>query len=249
LSVIVPIYKNVGEDMEEFIVTAVKDIPEEIDVILSTTKELEEYVKEHAKTARRKNLKVLGTKTDNYQKLINAAVSDEYEWFTVLEYYDDFMSNVFKNFLVESEYKSDVSVFMELQQLEDYQTKKFIRYGNEAPWASSFSEEIGYLDKECLESYYDFFMSGAIINVKDWKYVGGLKESMQYVYWHEFLMRTLQNGKKVFVMPKLGYKHRLDYADAHDNVDIDEKDFNAWMDLAKEEYLYKKDRGKKPTVE
>ena len=168
-------------------------------------------------------------------------------WFSILEFDDEYTDIWFKNVEHEMEYKSDVSVFMSLVEMLDFSSKKFVSYGNEAPWASSFSEEIGYIDNECLQDYIDFNLTGAVFNTADWINGGGLKPSIKLTFWYEFLLRITSNSKKVYVVPKLGYKHYINrqeslYDTYRNTIDAEEADW--WRELAKKECFVKKDRNK-----
>lgn len=240
---IIPINKY-DDSAKELIGYAIGSIPKEIDIKVSVSEELKGKVEKAVEEANDgKNVSVVSTDTDSYTKLVNVAVSDDYEWFTILDITDSFTPNIFKNFLKEAEFKSDVSVFLSLQEIYDFDSKKFIRYGNEAPWASSFSNEIGFIDNECIQEFFDFFLSGAFFNVKDWRYVNALKESFKIAYWYEFLLRLTQNGKKAFVIPKLGVKHLVNNDFDSNKVDLTDDEIKFWFEQAKQEYFYKKDRG------
>ena len=136
---------------------------------------------------------------------------------------------------------------MPLEELIDYDKNTFIGYGNEAPWATSFSNEVGHIDNDCLQQYFDFYMTGSVFNTEDWNNFGGLKPSIKISFWYEFLLRYTNKGKKVFVIPKLGYKHYVNRPDSIYDVyskTIDEKESAWWFELAKQESLYKEDRNK-----
>jgi hypothetical protein len=169
------------------------------------------------------------------------------EWFSILEFDDTYTDIWFKNVEKYIEYKPEVSVFLPLEELVDYSKNQVIGYGNEAPWASSFSNEIGYIDNDCLQQYFDFYLTGSIFNVEDWKNYGGLKPSIKISFWYEFLLRMTNKGKKVFVIPKLGYKHYVDRENSLYDIyrkTIDEKESNFYFELAKQESLFKEDRNK-----
>ena len=81
----------------------------------------------------------------------------------------------------------------------------------------------------------------------DFLSLGGLKASMELVFWYEFLMRALYKEKRVFVIPKIGYFHLVNrpgcmttkYAET-----MSEKEADWWIDLAKKEYFFPQDRKK-----
>jgi hypothetical protein len=141
----------------------------------------------------------------------------------------------------------DTFAFLPLTEVVDYNSKGIIGYANEAVWASSFSDELGYLDIQGLENYLNFNASGGVFKTEEFLSLGGLKASMELVFWYEFLMRALYKEKRVFVIPKIGYFHLVNrpgcmttkYAET-----MSEKEADWWIDLAKKEYFFPQDRKK-----
>ena len=84
--------------------------------------------------------------------------------------------------------------------------RKF-QYNNEIAWASAFSEEIGYLDYECLQDYPTFNLTGGIFNTNDFNSIGGFKPSIKIAFNYELLLHMTKKELKVFVVPKEGYIH------------------------------------------
>ena len=74
------------------------------------------------------------------------------DYFTVLEYDDIFSPIWFK--MLKKYMGADVNdtfAFLPLTEVVDYETKLPFGYSNEAVWASSFTEELGYYDIQSLE--------------------------------------------------------------------------------------------------
>ena len=181
---------------------------------------------------------------------INAAVKKvKTPFFSILEYDDEYTPIWFDNVLKYVDAGEDISVYLPLTEVFDYQHKEQgpVGYLNEAVWASSFSEKLGYFDNECLQDYLIFNTTGGVFRTKDFIEVGGLKESMKLSFWYEFLLRTINKKNNVFVIPKVGYFHvvnrtgslALDYADT-----MSDRESDFWIELARKEYLYKTDRKK-----
>lgn len=181
---------------------------------------------------------------------INAAAKKvKTDYFAILEYDDEFTPIWFDNVVKYINAGDDIAVYLPLTEVFDYQHKEEgpIGYVNEAVWASSFSERLGYFDNECLQDYLIFNTTGGVFRTKDFIEVGGLKESMKLSFWYEFLLRAINKKKDVFVIPKVGYFHTVnrngslatDYAQ---NMSDRESEF--WIELARKEYLYKTDRKK-----
>lgn len=193
-------------------------------------------------------------KNNSFQSLVNAGVKflnkNKYNWFSVLEFDDTYTPYWFDEVERYFSANPDVSVFMPLTHLVKQNGEEkvmFLGYGNEAPWASAFSNEIGFVDFEVLSNYFDFYLTGSVINVSDFITVGCLKESMKLVFWYEFLLRLTNKEKKVYVVPKVGYTHLVDRKnslfDIYKNT-LDKEETEWWYDLAKQECYFLKDRNK-----
>ena len=184
----------------------------------------------------------------SYQNQVNLAVKEvKTEYFSVLEYDDMYTPIWFKNVkeYVEKDVE-DIFAFLPLTEVIDIKTGP-IGFANEAVWASSFSEEIGYYDLQCIEDYLDFNVSGAIFKTDEFITLGMLKPSMKLSFWYEFLMRALYRGKRFFVIPKIGYKHYVGREDSLSYIygnNMSDSEANWWIDLAKKEYFFPHDRNK-----
>lgn len=181
---------------------------------------------------------------------INAAAKKvKTDYFSILEYDDEYTPIWFDNVEKYIEAGDDIAVYLPLTEVFDYQHKEDgpIGYVNEAVWASSFSERLGYFDNECLQDYLIFNTTGGVFRTKDFIEIGGLKESMKLSFWYEFLLRAINKEKNVFVIPKVGYFHLVNrngslatqYAQT-----MSDRESEFWVELARKEYLYKTDRKK-----
>ena len=181
---------------------------------------------------------------------INAAVKEvKTDYFSILEYDDEYTPIWFDNVAKYIETGDDIAVYLPLTEVFDYQHKEQgpIGYVNEAVWASSFSEKLGYFDNECLQDYLIFNTTGGVFRTKDFIEVGGLKESMKLSFWYEFLLRAINKGKNVFVIPKVGYFHTVNRNDSLATQyaqTMSDRESEFWVELARKEYLYKTDRKK-----
>ena len=248
--VVIPLHEF-NENVEQMLKNAVNSVPSEYDVHISTTNSVyEEYGEHILNLFSDRNLSIYynsENENSDFCTLVNNSLDKDSEWFSILEYDDTFNSNWFSNVETYIDYKPDVSVFLPLTELIDYSNGNFIGYGNEAPWASSFSDEIGVIDNECIQQYFDFYMTGGVYNTKDFKDVGGLKPSIKLTFWYEFLLRITNNNKKVYVIPKLGYNHLLNRENSlydYYQKNISEEEGKFWLDLARQDYFYKTERSK-----
>ena len=244
LAVIIPMHEF-GKENIELLNKAVGSVPEDITVMLS--------VKKGTDGRKLKGISdrlgiIQESEGDSFAELVNSAVANiEEKWFSILEFDDVYTPIWFDNVKKYMEYMPDVSVFMPLEDITDFNNGRYIGFGNEAAWASSFSNEIGYVDNECLQNYFDFYLTGSIFNKTDWDEVGGLKPSIKITFWYEWLLRITNKSKKVYVIPKVGYNHTLgrkgSLVDTYKTT-VSQEESQWWFDLAKREYLFKEDRNK-----
>lgn len=238
LVVIIPMHEF-GKDNIELLNKAVDSIPEGIKTILSVKKGVDGR---KLKGAPERLEIVSESDGDSFAELVNAAVDKiEEKWFSILEFDDTYSPIWLDNAKKYMEFMPETSVFMFLEDITDFNNGKYIGFGNEAPWASSFSNEIGFIDNDCLQNYFDFYLTGSIFNTADWREVGGLKPQIKLTFWYEWLLRLTNKHKKVFVIPKVGYNHKLGRSGSlveiyKENIGQDETQF--LFDLAKREYFF-----------
>lgn len=253
ITIIIPIHQYTNETCN-LLIDALKSVGDDKNVIISTVSEIAtdlfNLINENNFT---NNVTIItddaseNSKSD-FATLVNYGVNNvTTDWFSILEFDDTYTNIWWDNVKKYIEYMPSCSVFLPLTELTEFGSNKFIGYGNEAPWATSFSNEVGYIDNDCLQEYFDFYLTGGVFNTKDWKNVGGLKPSIKLTFWYEFLLRLTNLNKKVYVIPKLGYKHYLNrpsslYAIYNDT--ISEKEGNWWYELSRQEYFFKEDRNK-----
>ena len=250
--VIVPIHEY-NNKVHELLGQAVSSVPSDVDVCFSCNKECYgNLAKDFA------DLKpiIIPSESSSFQHLVNAAVKHidsnekKYSWFSILEYDDTYTPYWFDEAIRYYEAKPEVSMLMPLTDLvkEHEGEKRFYGYGNEAPWASAFSNEIGYIDFDVLNTYFDFYATGSLLSIDDFLSVGGLKESIKLSFWFEFMLRLTDQGKKIFVVPKVGYVHWVgrenSLFDTYSKT-MDKKESEWWNELAKQECFFKKDRNKR----
>lgn len=183
-------------------------------------------------------------KTD-FCSQVNYAVNNITEdYFSILEFDDEYNEKWFsmaKNYYYSNE---DVSVFLPIN-VQIISKENARQFANETPWALAFTQEIGYIDFNCLANYYSFNLTGGIFNRKDFIEVGGLKPSIQVAFNYEFLLRATNKKLKVYVVPKEGYKHVIDRPNSLTDIcseTFKQEEIDKWYALAQKEYLYIEDR-------
>ena len=238
LVVIVPMHEF-GKENIELLNKAVESVPEGLKVILSVKKGVDGRTLKGISN----RLTVLAESDgDSFVELVNTAVDNiEEKWFSILEFDDTYTPIWLDNAKKYVEFMPEISVFMFLEDITDFNNGKYIGFGNAEAWASSFSNEIGYIDNDCLQNYFDFYLTGSIFNVKDWQEIGGLKAQIKLTFWYEFLLRLTNKSKKVFVIPKVGYNHALNRNGSLVSIfreSMSDKEIEFNFDLAKREYFF-----------
>lgn len=184
--------------------------------------------------------------TDFCSQVNYAAGEIEDDYFSILEFDDTYNPKWFQ--MAREYYFSNefVSVFMPINVQHDID-KTVWQYCNEIVWATSFSNDLGFIDFDCLQHYSMFNLTGAIFNRKDFIKIGKLKPSIKVAFWYEFLLRLTSNKLSAFVVPKEGYTHvigRPDSLTKEYETTLTDDDITKWFEVAVREYSFKKDRKK-----
>lgn len=241
ITVIIPVHKW-DEEIRKMFVEAIKSVPSEIQVLVSTDANSGFEFKE------RECKVVKSSDGSSFQHLVNLGVENvQTEWFSILEFDDEYSTIWFDNFIKYQEYNQQYNIFLPLVDLYNVEGGKddFIGNGNEAVMAVSFSDEIGVIDEKSLEDYFSYYVPGGIIKTSLWKELGGLKEGIKLTFWYEFLLRVAHNGEKIYVIPKVGYAHVLGRAGSlmeHYRNTIDKEESEFWFNEAKKQSYHKADK-------
>lgn len=254
LTIIIPIHKKVSEELLKNCVESIKfqtNTKEKINLlfVIPPDDEIEKQITD-LKIDQDKIISktLINDGITLYQNQVNFAVENiTTKYFTVLEF-DDELSNVYiKNVKTYIKYYPDVDVFLPLI-IEANTKNEAIKLTNESPWSRQNvgeNEEIGFLNKNVLNTVSDFKLSGAIIKTDSFKNIGGYKTKIQLTFMYEYLLRSLNNGHKIMTIPKVIYKHLMDregsvFDIAMKETTIQQRKF--WFETAKKEYLFNNDR-------
>lgn len=248
LSILIPVHKF-NETIGTYLRKALKSVPQDVKTYIVCPDETRREIIKDDFFSAFKNWVTVNGETD-FCSMVNTGVeSCDTEYFSILELDDCYTPNFITSMLPYIEVNEpDTKVFLSIQELYDA-TKdgEPVGYINETAWASAFSDEIGFLDIESLEAYYNFNTTGAIINTAFFKKIGGLKPSIKISFWYEFLLRCIYNQGKVYVVPKVCYQHtvnRLDSLTTEYTETISQEEGAWWIELAQEEYFFNEDRKK-----
>lgn len=195
----------------------------DISVIAIGPESVMENVKElFTKIVKKFELETINCENTDFCTMVNTAVmACSTPYFSVIELDDVVLPKWPLSFCVYKDtFAPTASVFMPICQLikadpseTDYD-KLFAGFANEIAWASSFADKYGFIDKEALNGYLDYNLTGAIIKTEDFISVGSLKPEFGIVAWYEFLARLANSGQKIYVVPKCGYMHTVGREDS-----------------------------------
>lgn len=243
LTVIIPVEK-MDDERKAMFKTAYESIEPETPVIVVGPKEEIEKLKDEYP-----GVKLLENEDINLPQQVNTAVNAvETKYFSVLEYDDAFTSNWFKNLRERMDAYPDLFVYLPICEVFSHdKPDAIIGYMNEPVWASSFSEKLGYFDTESLNNYININCTGGVFDKEKFLEIGGLKESMKLSFWYEMILRANYKCKEIYVIPKIGYRHRINRPESLMDVyskTMEPKEADWWIALAKEEQYFKRDRNK-----
>lgn len=252
LTVIIPVHEY-NKDVEALLTKAVESLKnadknEECNTIIVMPQSIQKEAK--LPDFGLKNLKVVISDNPNFCNQINTAVNAcETKYFSILEFDDVYTEKWFDNVQNEIENGEEASIYLPLTELVDDtdKDKGSIGYINEVVWANSFSEVLGFLDLDSVQTYINFNTTGGIFTTEDFKKVGMLKASMEFAFWYEFLLRALNSGLVIYVLPKVGYKHLINRSGSYTdtlNKTMKPEEADWWIDLSRKEMFFKKDRNK-----
>lgn len=253
ITIIIPIHKY-DDSIKEMLVNAFKSINKNqenytfgklIPMIVGPGDVLENIGENLGETEYYHTCRNTSENIDFCSQVDFAANKVETEYFSILEFDDTYTDNWFKMAHDYFYTNESVSLFLPLNILTDTNHQQF-QYVNEIAWTSSFSNEIGYLDYDCLQDYSSFNLTGGIFNTEDFKKIGGFKPSIKVAFNYELLLRYTKKELKVFVVPKEGYMHvigRKDSLTEEYNDTLTREEIKKWFDLAKIECAFIEDRG------
>lgn len=243
LTILIPLCKY-DDAVKKYLANAINSVGDETTVISGPA----DVIKDVKKDYKQKNLSFVEREETGFCNQVNDFVSScKTKYFSILEVDDNYTPIAFKFFDTYTKNYPDFFAFLPLTEIIDaeHEEEGPVGYINEAVWANSFSEEIGFLDMDSTMSYLNFNFTGAIFKTEDFKELGMLKPSLKFAFWHEFILRALFNKKQVFVIPRVCYNHRINRKDSlYDelNKTMSAKESNWWVDLAQKEYFFKRER-------
>lgn len=246
VTVIIPIHE-LSETTEKYFTNAIKSVevqlvrPKEVLLIVKSDTDLLKKLTDFDYGKIADIIRIIEN-TGDYDvcSQINLGVSEcKTEWFSFLEYDDEYSKIWFKNF-VEYQPHDAADVFLPMIVDVD-KNNQFMGFMNEAVWAHEFSDEMGILNEDALLTYQNFNIDGMIMRKSTFEEVGGLKTNFKLTFIYEFLLRLAYKSIRIMTIPKLGYKHvnqRDNSLFANYINELDKKESAFWLEMAKKEYYY-----------
>jgi len=254
VSVILPIKSKIALDFDDYFDKAINSVKNqkvgvnELVIVHTDETALTEFLKSY--NFGELNVKLVEFKDEpNFANQINLGVqSSSSEWVSFFEFDDEYSSIWFKNVKKYSESYPDSGGFLPL--VVDIDEKGiFAGFTNEATFALNISSEMGVLTNETLHTYQNFQFSGMVIKKSLFMDYGMLKSSFKLTFGYEFFLRMTYNSVKIISIPKIGYKHvNLRTGSIFWNYKNNEQDrlteneVRFWVESAKKEYFFTKER-------
>jgi len=252
VTVIIPVHE-LNETIESLLVNAIKSVDNQksdIPVILVySTNTGNDISKLFQKNSFDSTIKLIENKNESdFQTQINLAVKNvETEYFSILEFDDEYAPTYVKSMSKYIEYYKNVDVLLPII-VEVDNNGNYIKFTNEGSWAQQLigeNGEAGFLNNNILNQYTDFKLSGALIKTKSFIDIGGFKSNIKMTFMLEFIYRLLNNAGKLFTVSKFLYKHlslrENSLTDFYlKTINITERKF--WFETAKKESNFINDR-------
>lgn len=255
VTVIVPIHEF-GDNVKKYFETAINSVLQQKDsepkVLVVYTHRAEEggllaFLEEKKFGERVTSIKN-EEKTDFCGQVNFGVTNITTEYFSILEYDDEYSTVYFRNVDKYVAALPEVSMFLPITIDVDDKTNKPIQLVNQNIWSKGYVGEngsLGYLNVKSLNEFTFYTIGGSVIKKSEFEAVGGLKTNIVLAFTYEFILRFLNNGNKVYTIPKFGYKHVINRDGSLFmglGAVLTEDDRRFWFQTAKKESHFFTDR-------
>lgn len=251
ISVVLPVHE-LNDETKTLLNNAIESVklqtvrPDELVIVVPKNSEVATYIKTLDFGDYTSNVSVAENdgETDFASQIDFGVKASKSDWFSILEFDDEYANIWFKNVLAYRAAHTDVDIFMPI--VVDVNAEgQFIGLTNEAVWAQSFSDELGILDNNALLTYQNFSVDGIVMKKSVYESFGGFKSSIKLTFIYEFLLRMTFKAVRTMVIPRFGYKHvnqRLGSLFSSYKEKLNPTEAKWWLAQAKKEYYFAKDR-------
>ncbi len=208
-----------------------------------------EYIKEFTDTT---GLLISSLKNDgktDFCGQVNFAVNQiTSDYFSILEYDDEYSTIYFKNVEKNIDLLPEVGMFLPFTVEVDDKTSTLVQIVNQTIWSKGYVGEngvLGYLNIKSLNEFSFYTIGGSVIKKSEFDASGGLKTNIKLAFTYEFILRFLENGNKIYTIPKFGYRHTINrqgslFFNYGAIMSMEERKF--WFETAKKECHFFNDR-------
>ena len=184
----------------------------------------------------------------DYATQINLGIQNaKSNWVSFFEHDDEYSFIWFKNVNDYIKYHPECDGFLPIVVDVD-EKSMFVGFTNEASFALNVSSEMGVLTNETLHQFQNFQIAGMAFKKEKYIEYGKIKPSFKLTFGYEFFLRMTYNMSKIMTIPRIGYKHMnlregsifWNYKNG-ENV-LSENEVKFWIESAKKEYFFNKDR-------
>jgi len=253
ISVVLPIHELNGESETTLLNNAIASVvnqeakADELIIVVPEGSDVEKTMKNFDFGAAKDIVRVVSNPNgSDFQTQINYGISEvKTEWFSFLEFDDEYSTKWFQNVVTYREAHNDIEVFMPIIVDVNSEDGGFMGLTNEAVWANSFSDELGVLDNNALLAFQNFNIDGFVMKKSTFDAWGGFKKNIKLTFIYEYLLRITVNGARVMVIPRFGYKHqnqRPGSLFANYGNEMNPVEANWWLEQAKKEYFHARER-------
>lgn len=253
ITVVLPVHQLTGEADTKLFTNALGSVatqevkPDEVLVVVPAGSDVEKTMESFDFGDIKDIVRVVSNpNSSDVQSQLNYGISEvKTEWFSFLEFDDEYSSKWFKNVVRYREAHSDVEIFLPIIVDVNATDGGFAGLSNEAVWANSFSDELGFLDNNALLSFQNFNIDGFVMKKSNIETFGGFKKNIKLTFIYEFLLRMTFNAVKVMVIPRFGYKHqnqREGSLFSNYKTEMNSVEANWWLEQAKKEYFHANER-------
>ncbi|MCB0749409.1 MAG: glycosyltransferase [Ignavibacteriae bacterium] len=248
LTIIIPVHELNGEDDIELLQNAQNSLNNQTNKDFKVLFYINDKVKFKNELDDSLEVNIVkSTEKFSYQTAVNNAVNEiDTDYFSVLEFDDIFHPTYVKNFYDHlNNQKDDVDLYLNIV-FEVNNENQMMGLRNEIAWVVNKMQKIGFLDIDSVRQIVgSFSLVGAIYSKEAFLESGGFKFNIEIFFNQEFILRFLNSGYDIYVMPKILVNHmnfrKGSYFDLCDKqYDADEK--RGYFNLIHKEYLYKNDR-------
>jgi hypothetical protein len=251
ISVILPVHE-LNEETKLLFNNAVLSVkeqiirPDELVIVVPKGSDVESYVKTYDFGDYNESVVIAENDgaTDFCSQVNFGVTASSSEWFSILEFDDEYAKIWFKNVVEYRKAHKNVDLFLPIV-IDVDGGNGFIGFTNEAVWANGFSDIMGVLDNAALINYQNFNTDGMVIKKSKYSEFGGFKSNIKLTFIYEFLLRMTFKDVKVMVIPKFGYKHmnqRNGSLFQTYKETLNPTEARWWLSQAKKESYFSKDR-------